>query len=68
MVNNVKKIRNKLGMTKKNFSQLLDLAYVTVCNWEAQGKNPSLKNCYKIIELCRHNRIKISVQDILPPD
>lgn len=67
MRNEIKNIRKKLGFTRSQLAATLGVKYSTIYNWENEGKNPCLLNCYKLIDVCRHNGIRITVQEIVPP-
>ncbi len=49
------KLRKKLGMSQKEFSQFIDIGYSSVCKYET-GSNPSEQNLKKI-----SNKLKISI-------
>ena len=34
---NIKKLREKLILTQKEFAELLGVSYVTVCRWETEN-------------------------------
>ena len=65
MRNDVKNIRLKLGLTRPDFAELMDIHYSTAANWETQQKNPKLKNCYKLIDIANRFGIKLLVQEII---
>ena len=55
---NIKKLREKLILTQKEFAELIGVSYVTVCRWETGKFEPTIKMRRKIVELLIKYNIK----------
>ena len=55
---NIKKLREKLILTQKEFAELIGVSYVTVCRWETGKFDPTIKMRRKIVELLIKHNIK----------
>ena len=55
---NIKKLREKLILTQKEFAELIGVSYVTVCRWETGKFDPTIKMRRKIVELLIKYNIK----------
>ena len=55
---NIKKLREKLILTQKEFAELIGVSYVTVCRWETGKFEPTIKMRRKIVELLVKHNIK----------
>lgn len=54
----IKKLREKLILTQKEFADLIGVSYVTVCRWETGKFEPTIKIRRKIVELLIKHNIK----------
>lgn len=55
---NIKKIREKLLLTQKEFADLFGVSLISVGNWELRNVEPRAKTKRKIIEYCKLNGIE----------
>jgi len=67
MTNNIKVIRERLGLSRVEFAKRIGMAYSTICNYEYENKSPRVQTCYRIIKLAKEFNINISMEDIRPP-
>jgi DNA-binding transcriptional regulator YiaG len=49
----IKEIRNRLGLTQEAFARLIDVSYQTVNRWETGAFKPSKLAIYKIEQLTK---------------
>lgn len=62
----VAEIRNKMGITQKQFAKKLGVTSVSISNWE-KGAVPRERNMNSIIELAHENNIRVA-DEKLPAD
>ena len=55
---NIKKLRETLILSQKEFADLIGVSYVTVCRWETGKFDPTIKMRRKIVELLIKHNIK----------
>ena len=55
-----KKLRAKLILTQSEFAELLGVSLTTVCRWETDKYEPTMKQKRRIVELCKENNIKLT--------
>jgi len=54
----IKRIREKLFLTQTDFANLLGVSLTTVCRWENNVFEPTMKAKKKIYEICKSNQIE----------
>ena len=59
-------IRNKLGLSQYEISNILSMSQSAWCNCEAGRRNLSIKRCYKLIDLAKLKEIFISIEYLRP--
>lgn len=64
-MNTVQEIRNRIGMPRRIFAEHLGVSYGAVSNYELGTRQPKLNVCFKIIELAKKYKIKLTLDDIL---
>lgn len=57
----IKKLRNKLLLTQKEFADFLGVKLVTVSRWESGKFEPTMKTKRKLRDLFEKNYIEIEV-------
>jgi DNA-binding transcriptional regulator YiaG len=66
MSNAIEKLRNNLGMSRKDFAKYLKTSVGAVSNYEYGTRLPKPSITYKIIDLASRHGISISFEDIYP--
>ena len=66
MKNNIKRIRSKLGLSRKDLADALGVTVGAISNYENGIRFPRPLICSKLINLAKHHRLKISIEDIYP--
>lgn len=59
--NEIKRIRDILGLTIDELAELLSVSHSTVVHWESGIRSPVYKNAKKIVLLAKEHGIKTSV-------
>lgn len=54
-----KRIREKLFLTQTEFAEMLGVSLTTVCRWENNVFEPTMKAKRKIAQICRENNIDL---------
>lgn len=62
----IKKIRNDLGLSFRQFASILQVNPSAVFYWENGKRKPCIENTYKILEIARKNGIEIDFEWIRP--
>ena len=66
MENNFKQIRLNLGLSRKDLAKALGVTYGAISNYEYGTRKPALSICYRIIDLAKHRKLKVKLEDIYP--
>lgn len=67
--NNIfKQLRIYLQLDQHSFANLLNMKQSTVSNYETGKRKPSLRVCYKLINLAKLKGIVISIEDLRPDE
>lgn len=67
--NPIKSIREQLGLTQGQMAKGIGFRReTTVSNYENGYRTPDPRTAYKIIKLADSKNIKITLEDIYPPD
>jgi len=53
----IKQIREALFLTQTDLANMLDVSLTTVCRWENNVFEPTIKIKKKIYEICKENNI-----------
>ena len=61
---NIRKIREKLGMTQVDFAQSILVKQAAISKYELNITKPSWEVAKRIVELAKSKKIKITLNDI----
>lgn len=67
MPTGIRAIRQKLGMTRKEFAQALKITQMSISNYENNIRYPAIGIGYKILNLAKENGLNVSLENIYPP-
>ena len=64
-INLIKRLRESLGISKKDFSKFLNISYVYLYYLENNQRYPSRKLCFKIKKFAKKFNIDVSLERLL---
>jgi putative transcriptional regulator len=67
MPTGIRAIRQKLGMTRKEFANALNVTQMSISNYENNIRYPAISIGYKILNLAKKNGLNVSLENIYPP-
>lgn len=64
MENNIKKLRNELGMSRRELAHALGITVGAVSHYENGIRLPGRLSSSRLLELAKKNRLKFRLEDI----
>lgn len=68
MKNHIEMIRLKMGLTRQELAQALELSHQAIFYYEHGLRRPRLSTCYKFIDLAKKYGVSLSLEEIYPRD
>ncbi len=62
----IKQTRKKIGLTQSEFAKQCGIGRATIGHYEIGAISPSITMAYKIIDLAKKYKIKLTLEDIYP--